>query len=106
MSSNILPLLENIRLDQNNDPNFFNSVFNSKFSKRILTFESSSNYLTSIDPNINPKNTRRLMDLTIQSNTLRDTDFEALSHFEFKSIRRTAFILEKIEKCESLKTIQ
>ena len=78
MKSNLMPMLIKILLNGNNDPNLFNSIMNSKNANRIQVLSAYNNYLTSIDPNINPKHTRRLLNLILSSSAFIDSDFEAL----------------------------
>lgn len=100
-----LPLLSDAEFDQNNDPNLFNAIMGSPVGKRLLNFQSTNNYLTSIDPTLDPRSARRLESFVIQSDTLRDTDFEALQKFQFYSLIDTFLILNKIGYCSSLKAI-
>ena len=101
-----LPLIELALFDSNDDPHVLNSVFGSKNSKRILQFQSISNYITSIDPNIDPRNFRRVYIFAIISKTMRDTDFIALEKFEFRELILLELVLNKILDCQTLRTIR
>ena len=75
MKSNLMPMLIKILLNGNNDPNLFNSIMNSKNANKIKYLSTFDNYLTSIDPNINPKHTRRMINLLLTSRAFIDSDF-------------------------------
>lgn len=94
-----MPLLEEVNFDRNVDSEIFNSVFRSPWSRRINKFISTQRKSGSIDPNINPKYTRRLETLEIQNAHLFDSDILTLSNLDLFSLESLTLEINKIENC-------
>jgi hypothetical protein len=78
-----LPQITTLVTEKIQDPQIFNTIFTSRFSRKLKGFITDDNYMDSIDPNIDPRHTRRLSGLQIYSKSLQDEDYQALSKFDF-----------------------
>lgn len=78
--------------------------FNLQQVNKCLFLEE--NYLESIAANIPPKNVRRISQIYMSTDSLRDVDFENLGKLEFYSLVQTFFNLKRIGSCKTLKIIR